>query len=244
MGNAVVHFEVMGTDLDELARFYGELFGWSIQTMPEMNYSSVDTTSGAGINGGLGVAQDGSRYVTFYIEVPDTDAALAEIEKAGGKTITPTVVMENIVTFAHFADPAGNRVGLVKAGEGPGVSEGSNPEVGWFEVLGADADALAKFYTEQFGWKTKRSETDQFIYHEVDTGSGKGSAGGIGASPDGKPYCTVYAGVEDVTKTLERAEALGGKITMPETKVAEETVIGQFADPQGNVFGVYRSMPR
>ena len=246
MGSPVVHFEVMGSDLKGLTSFYGDLFGWQIQTMDEIGYGSVDTQGGSGINGGLGVSQDGAQYVTFYIEVDDTDAALARIEKAGGKTVTPTVVMPGIVTFAHFADPAGNRVGLVKSEpdyEG-GPSAGDGPEVGWVEVLGPDADALASFYSEQFGWTTKRSETPQFVYHEFDTGAGKGSPGGIGGSPDGNAYCNVYAGVDDVTKTLERAEGLGGTIIMPETQVAPDTVIGQFADPQANRFGVYKRMPR
>lgn len=248
MGSPVVHFEVAGSDVEQLNTFYGELFGWHIQPMPEANYSIVDTHAGTGIGGGVGVSQDGAQFVTFYIAVDDTDAALAEISKAGGTTVTPTVVMPGVVTFAHFADPAGNRIGLVKnePGQEGGISGGTNnPEVGWFEVLGPDPDALVKFYAKQFGWKTKRNEMGTIIYHEVDTqAGGHGCAGGIGNSFDGQPHCTVYAGVDDVTKTLERAEALGGKIVMPESQVTEQTIIGQFADPQGNVFGLYKRMPR
>ncbi len=247
MGGPVVYFEVNGTDAEGLYKFYGELFGWKIDPMPGAPYATVDTQAGTGIGGGLGVSADGAQFVTFYIAVDDTDAALESINKAGGKTITPTVVMPGIVTFAHFADPAGNRVGLVKDAPGSeGITGGtSNPEVGWFEVLGSDVDALAAFYCEQFGWTTKRSEADNVIYHEVDTQAGEqGPAGGIGNSFDGQPHCTVYAGVEDVTKTLEQAETLGAKVVLAESKVSEHTVIGQFADPQGNVFGLYKRMPR
>lgn len=249
MGNAVVHFEVIGTDTEQLNKFYGELFGWHVEHMPEMNYGAVDTHAGTGINGGLGTSQDGAQFVTFYIEVDDIDAVLAKIEKAGGKTIQPKMEIPNVVTFAQFSDPAGNRIGLVKNESTPEghnvVSAGTNPEVGWFEVLGTDADALAKFYTKLFGWKTDRHEMPGgMVYHEVDTNSkDKGTKGGIGNAPGVTNACLVYAGVDDITATLKRAEELGAKVVMPEMKVTDQTTIGQFADPQGNVFGLYKRMP-
>jgi hypothetical protein len=249
MGNAVVHFEVMGSDTEQLNKFYGELFGWHIEHMPEMNYGVVDTHGGSGINGGLGVTQDGSQYVTFYIEVDDINATLSKIEKAGGKTLQPRMEVPNVVIFAHFSDIAGNLLGLVEPLPGMenqgGPSAGKNPEVGWFEVLGKDADALAKFYTTLFGWKADRHEMGGgMIYHEVKTEAGKGTDGGIGNAPGVDHACLVYAGVQDITATLKHAEELGGKIVMPEMKVTEQTTIGQFADPQGNVFGLYKGMPK
>src|SRR5207249_11582076 len=39
MGSPVVHFEIMGTDGPALGEFYAELFGWKIQSMPEMDYT-------------------------------------------------------------------------------------------------------------------------------------------------------------------------------------------------------------
>jgi predicted enzyme related to lactoylglutathione lyase len=48
---------------------------------------------------------------------------------------------------------------------------------------------------------------------------------------------TVFAGVQDVAATLERAVALGGRIVQPSTTVPGVT-FGLFADPQGNVVGV------
>ena len=54
MGNPVVHFEMGAVDDQRLARFYGELFGWSVQAVPGANYTVVDTKGGGGINGGIG----------------------------------------------------------------------------------------------------------------------------------------------------------------------------------------------
>ena len=38
MGQAVVHFEVIGKDGDKLRSYYSELFGWEIDANNPMNY--------------------------------------------------------------------------------------------------------------------------------------------------------------------------------------------------------------
>ncbi len=60
----------------------------------------------AAINGGTGAAMgDGAGHVTFYVVVPDLEAALSKIEDLGGSTVMgPTKVPEG-PTIAMFADP-------------------------------------------------------------------------------------------------------------------------------------------
>ena len=81
----------------------------------QLNYGLVQAGE-KGIGGGVGPAQEGQPgLVTFYIEVPDIKAKLAEIETAGGKTVMSETVIPNMVTFGLFADPEGNVVGVVKS---------------------------------------------------------------------------------------------------------------------------------
>ena len=55
MPNPVIHFEIESTDQAATRAFFGEVFGWKTDYMPEMDYALVDTRSeGAGINGGIG----------------------------------------------------------------------------------------------------------------------------------------------------------------------------------------------
>jgi hypothetical protein len=53
--------------------------------------------------------------VVFYVEVDDPQAYLDRIEKAGGTTVVPVTEVPGMVTFAQFADPQGNVIGLVKS---------------------------------------------------------------------------------------------------------------------------------
>lgn len=239
MGNPVVHFEFTTADAEALGKFYADLFGWHAESVPG-DYVVIDTHAGKGINGGIG---KGDNRATVYVEVDDLQKALDKIEKLGGKTIAKPVSME-MVTFAMFADPSGNAVGLVKSepeSEAPGVSKGKNPPVDWFEIMGRDGKALKKFYADAFGWELKDSGATDFDYFMMDQPP-KGSAGAVGSTPDKQPAIRFYAGVDDLQKTLDKAEGLGAKTIMEPSKVAEETEIAIFLDPQGNAFGLYKGM--
>jgi predicted enzyme related to lactoylglutathione lyase len=116
MGAPVVHFEVTtGGDPGELQRFYADTFDWSVDAGNAMRYGVVVTgPEGEGINGGISASADGGNHVTFYVQVPDIDAALATVEAGGGTTVQPRMVVPGMVTLAIFADPHGNLVGLVE----------------------------------------------------------------------------------------------------------------------------------
>jgi hypothetical protein len=120
MGQPVVHFEVVGKDGSALQSFYSELFGWKIDTANPMNYGIVQrdenvSADGTGIGGGIGQAPDGySGHVTFYVAVPDVEAALARAESLGGtRMMGPDEVMEGLV-IGMFNDPEGHTIGLVE----------------------------------------------------------------------------------------------------------------------------------
>jgi predicted enzyme related to lactoylglutathione lyase len=122
MGRPVVHFEIMGRNAPALRDFYGRLFDWEIDTGASegIDYGIIgpgDTADGEaqGIGGGIG-AMPGDRpgYVTFYVAVPDVEAALGRAESLGGRRIMgPTTVMGR-VEIGMFTDPEGNMIGLVK----------------------------------------------------------------------------------------------------------------------------------
>lgn len=114
MSAPVVHFEVVGKDGSKLQDFYRALFNWKIQAVNPMNYGLVEATEG-GIGGGIGSSQQGAPgHVTFYVQVDDLQAHLDQVESLGGKTLVPITEIPDMVTFALFADPEGNMVGLVK----------------------------------------------------------------------------------------------------------------------------------
>jgi predicted enzyme related to lactoylglutathione lyase len=115
MGNPVVHFEVVGRDVQALQSFYKDAFDWQIQPAVP-SYAMALPGGEGGINGGIGATPDGSAgHVTFYVEVPDLEATLSKIESLGGSTVMGPEDVPEGPTIAMFADPEGHLVGLIKA---------------------------------------------------------------------------------------------------------------------------------
>jgi predicted enzyme related to lactoylglutathione lyase len=120
MGQPVVHFEIIGKDGEALRRYYSELFGWEINADNPMQYGMVAregnvNPDGVGIGGGVGAGPEGyDGHVTFYIEVPDVEAALAKAESLGGTRIMGPEQIMDLVELGQFADPEGHVIGVVK----------------------------------------------------------------------------------------------------------------------------------
>jgi predicted enzyme related to lactoylglutathione lyase len=114
-----------------------------------------------------------------------------------------------------------------------------------FEIVGKDADALKRYYSELFGWEI--NSDNPMNYGTIDRESnlspdGIGIGGGIGPGPDGYDgHVTFYVGVPDVGAALADAERLGGTRMMGPDKVMEGIEIGLFTDPEGHVIGLFQT---
>jgi predicted enzyme related to lactoylglutathione lyase len=124
MGQPVVHFEVMGNDAAALRSFYSDLFGWKINVDENLQYGMIDPadnppggSESSGIGGGIGEMPEGQPgYATFYVDVPDVEASLAQAEKLGGtRVMGPETVMEGLV-IGLFTDPEGHLIGVAASG--------------------------------------------------------------------------------------------------------------------------------
>jgi predicted enzyme related to lactoylglutathione lyase len=110
----------MGTHGEKLRSFYAELFDWEINADNALGYGTVQRETnieGVGIGGGIGGMPAGMPGpLTFYVEVPDVEAALALAEKPGGKPVIGPSEVQRGVELGQFTDPEGHMVGLLKGG--------------------------------------------------------------------------------------------------------------------------------
>ena len=121
----VVHFEIPAEDLDRAKKFYGAVFGWTLQTTPMPGggeYTSVVTTpvneqtqipaEPGAINGGMMERSATTPAPVITIDVDAIDVALKNVEAEGGTTVQPRTEIPGMGAFAYFKDSEGNVMGL------------------------------------------------------------------------------------------------------------------------------------
>ena len=117
-----VHFEIPYDDLDRAKKFYTNVFGWKINTLPEMNYNIVHTVevdekqmpkeSGA-INGGMYKRDEKSAQgPVIVMNVKNVDEAVKKAEKAGGKVFRKKMAIGKMGFYAQVKDTEGNIIGV------------------------------------------------------------------------------------------------------------------------------------
>jgi predicted enzyme related to lactoylglutathione lyase len=113
----------------------------------------------------------------------------------------------------------------------------SNP-VTHFEVVGHDAAALQRFYSEAFGWQMKPAGPG---YAMALPGDDRGINGAVGTPPEGdSPRVTFYIEVPDLEATLAYVERLGGRRVAGPVDIPAGPSYALFADPEGHVVGIVR----
>ena len=127
MRNEVAHFSVNADDVARAKRFYGAVFGWKFESWGPPGFFLVQTQGkdGPGISGSLQQRHEivaGKPIVGFEctIAVDDIDAALAAVQKHGGKVVMPKSTITGVGTLFFFEDTEGNIAGAMQYDERAG----------------------------------------------------------------------------------------------------------------------------
>jgi uncharacterized protein len=123
MPQPVVHFEVIGKNPDRLRRYYGDLFGWTLDTPSPVamevsdadSYGFLDLVTaddGTGIRGGIGGGESYDSHAVFYVGVENVEAALLRAECLGGTRVMGPATSPNGLVVGHFRDPDGTLIGV------------------------------------------------------------------------------------------------------------------------------------
>lgn len=115
--HVVAHIEIASSDPDVAAKFYKELFGWSLFQFPETGYRFLQPSSGS--TGA--VVETGQTYFNFksdtvlvYISTDNVAASLEKAQSLGAKVVLPETAIPGTGDFGVFQDPTGNFIGLYK----------------------------------------------------------------------------------------------------------------------------------
>ena len=122
----IVFFDIVGTDLASQAAFYKAVFNWDAD--PQGRLAVPVATPLPGLLRVEPAPPQGTSVAerVLYIGVPDINATLAAVRANGGQVLYPRTAAPGVAFIALFADPGGNRMGLVEmAGGKPKVPPAS-----------------------------------------------------------------------------------------------------------------------
>ena len=108
----ICYLEIPAVRAEDSARFYSEIFGWTIRQRGDGNLAFDDSggVSGTWVKESERTPDERTRTYIMVDSITDT---LALIERSGGNVITArTEIGQGMGAFAAFTDPVGNEFGL------------------------------------------------------------------------------------------------------------------------------------
>lgn len=110
-------------------------------------------------------------------------------------------------------------------------------KVCYVELPADEPEVSAEFYRRAFGWSVGRRGDGSVTFS--DTGGGVSGAFVTGRPPATEPGAVLYVMVSDAGTARASVTAAGGRI-LRESGPGEPEVFAWFADPAGNVLGIYQ----
>ena len=107
MANPFVHVELMTTDVAKAKAFYGKLFDWKLEDLPEMDYTMINVGEGTG--GGMmkSTQPDVPSHWMAYVHVDDAVAATEKARVLGATICKEVTEIPGVGWFSVITDPTG-----------------------------------------------------------------------------------------------------------------------------------------
>ena len=225
--------DLMTSDQAETAKFYGDVFGWTVDDPgPEYGGYKNFHLGGVPVAGCMGEAGEGGMPTNFWSVYLASDDAQKTVDAAaanGGQVLLAPMAVIALGTMAMVTDPGGDAVGIWQPGEHKGfgiLAETNAPS--WFELHTQNYAETVKFYEKVFGWDT-HTMADGADFRYTTLGEGDGQLAGImdaSQHPEGaQSGWAIYFGTDSTDASVAKVEQLGGKTVEP----AQDTPYGRLA---------------
>jgi len=119
MANPFVHVELNSTDVAKSKAFYGKLFDWKLEDIPNDAAGGTYTIIGVGDGTGGGMMKSpmpGPQSMWLsYVLVDDIDAATKKAKSLGATVMKDVTEVPDMGWLSIITDPTGAMLGLWKA---------------------------------------------------------------------------------------------------------------------------------
>jgi hypothetical protein len=112
MTSPVSYVELNCPDLEASARFFANVFGWSLQPFAAPDYLVAPHGEAFGVDAGLLPSRDGAPRAVPVIRVASIDAVRPRLEAAGGSVVVEPFEFPGVGRGCYVTDPSGLLLGL------------------------------------------------------------------------------------------------------------------------------------
>jgi uncharacterized protein len=234
------------TDVPGATRFYGSLFGWTVEDMgPEAGGYGIFRKNGRQV-AGVGPATDPNRGTSWatYFATDDADDAASRVQANGGQVVLAPMDVMDQGRMAVCTDPSGVFFSVWQAGKHLGAELVNEPgSLTWNELTTTDMAAAKAFYPAVLGVGVREVSMGEGMTYTLFEVDNRSVAGGMQVDPVGMPtQWSVYFAVDDCDAVHAKAAELGATTIMG----PEDSPAGRFAiltDPQGGIFSIIKNNP-
>jgi hypothetical protein len=237
--------DLFTTDPVAATKFYSGLFGWTTNVIDQNGRAYTVFSNGSRPVAGLAQRHTAnlkrpSRWIS-YIAVPDINATLAQVTKAGGKVHAPARDFPDRGAQAIIADIEGSPVGLLQSTSGDTPDTEPLPgDWNWFELYGKEPKTTSAFYAHVFNYAVspdnRTARKNDWLLN-----SGDLPRGGVAPLPDRDDATPGWLGVvrvASIDEALKRVTALGGEILVAPRSAAYDSRFAIIADSTGGTVGL------
>ncbi len=244
----VILDQLVTPDLQAAERFYGSLFGWTFNALPDTSFPYAIARFGGREVAGLfqrSAPSDEHRqsaWLTFF-SATDIDAVKAVAIQHGAHVLFGPRTIPDLGREAVLQDPQGAVFAVLASASGdPPDQAAADGDWIWRSLITPDPDNDAAFYQTLLGfdvYDVTASATDPRHLILASGGYARGSVNALPASrPGAHPRWLNYIRVDDVAASSQKAAALGGRILVPPRLDHSGTRIAVIADPLGAPLGL------
>ena len=255
-----IWYELLTSDADAAADFYGTVIGWSSQSsgQPDIDYRFFSSGDGTRTQDGVGgfmainaeMAEHGVRPAWIgYIAVDNVDEAEQRIAQAGGAVLMPAMDIAGVGRMAMVADPQGAAFYVMRgASDETSYSfakyEQKTGHCAWNELATSDPAGAWAFYGPLLGW-SKDGEMEMGPMGTYDFVKSDVVIGAIMPKMPEMPVSawSFYFRVADIDAAAKAVNAAGGTLLMEPTEIPGGEFSLNALDPQGAAFGIVGPRP-
>ncbi len=236
-GKFVWHNLVTG-DGEAARQFYGGLFGWEFEIKDDGGYSVI-RYQGRNLGGILDTSKDGKAQKRGHwlsaMSVPNLDASLAALRKAGGKQLEAPIDVSGVGRVVTVEDSDGAVLHLLASSNGdPPDAEPAVHTWLWHELLANHAERAVEFYRSAFGYRIERLKGKPGAEYRVLWSSGEARAGILQNPFDETRSAWIpYVRVDDPAALSERVPELGGRVVLAPRPDVRDGTLALVLDPSG-----------